>query len=69
MALEICNECGREVSTNAASCPNCGNPIKKAEPQTYQSCLNGCAWIIIIGIILIGIGFFSSFNSMIEGVK
>lgn len=27
MALIKCSECGKEVSSNAANCPNCGNPI------------------------------------------
>ena len=29
MALIKCEECGKEVSEKAASCPNCGNPINK----------------------------------------
>jgi hypothetical protein len=28
MALIKCPECGREVSTNAAACPHCGNPMQ-----------------------------------------
>ena len=28
MALIICPECGKEVSTAADSCPHCGYPIK-----------------------------------------
>ncbi|WOO43129.1 zinc-ribbon domain-containing protein [Rubellicoccus peritrichatus] len=28
MALISCSDCGKRVSSNAASCPNCGNPIK-----------------------------------------
>lgn len=28
MALIKCSECGKEVSDKAASCPNCGAPIK-----------------------------------------
>jgi DNA-directed RNA polymerase subunit RPC12/RpoP len=27
MALIKCSECGKEISSNAAACPNCGNPI------------------------------------------
>lgn len=27
MALIKCSECGKEVSSNATSCPSCGNPI------------------------------------------
>lgn len=28
MALVKCSECGKEISSNAESCPNCGNPMK-----------------------------------------
>jgi hypothetical protein len=27
MAMTECTECGREISSNAPSCPDCGNPI------------------------------------------
>lgn len=30
MALIKCSECGKDVSSNASSCPNCGNPINTA---------------------------------------
>ncbi len=30
MALIKCNECGKEVSSNARNCPHCGNPINTA---------------------------------------
>ncbi|HBM98519.1 MAG TPA: hypothetical protein DD413_03750 [Ruminococcus sp.] len=30
MALIKCSECGKEVSSKAHSCPNCGNPIDTA---------------------------------------
>lgn len=33
MALIKCPECGKEISDKAASCPNCGCPIKKASDQ------------------------------------
>ena len=29
MALIKCRECGKEVSTSAQNCPNCGAPVKK----------------------------------------
>lgn len=28
MALVKCSECGKEISSNAESCPNCGNPMQ-----------------------------------------
>ena len=29
MALIKCPECGKEISSNAVTCPNCGNPVPK----------------------------------------
>lgn len=29
MALVKCPECGKEISSKAAACPNCGNPMPK----------------------------------------
>ena len=29
MALIQCSECGKQISSNAESCPHCGNPIQK----------------------------------------
>lgn len=28
MALVKCSECGKDISSNAESCPNCGNPVR-----------------------------------------
>ena len=39
MSLVDCSECGSKVSTNAASCPHCGNPIIKSpeiSPDTSE---------------------------------
>lgn len=37
MALVKCPECGKEVSSNAAACPNCGSPIpKRMVPVTIE---------------------------------
>lgn len=30
MALIACDECGKQISSNAAACPGCGNPIATA---------------------------------------
>ena len=32
MALKKCSECGHEISTLAAACPNCGAPVKSVGP-------------------------------------
>lgn len=34
MSLIKCPECGQDVSTNANSCPHCGNPIKDSLAKT-----------------------------------
>lgn len=31
MAMIQCPECGKEISSNAESCPNCGTPLKKGK--------------------------------------
>ena len=36
MALMKCSECGKEVSSQAQSCPGCGNPIKPAPPPEVK---------------------------------
>lgn len=46
MALKKCNECGKEVSSKAASCPNCGAPVKRSSSI-------GCS-TIIAGIFVFG---------------
>ena len=38
MAMINCPECGREVSDQATSCPNCGIPINKTEKKFCQHC-------------------------------
>ncbi len=37
MVLAPCNECQKEVSTLAASCPNCGAPIQASETNPYSA--------------------------------
>lgn len=36
MALIKCPECGKEISDQAASCPNCGCPIKKTNGDSGE---------------------------------
>ncbi|MDR3132685.1 MAG: zinc-ribbon domain-containing protein [Prevotellaceae bacterium] len=37
MALITCSECGKKISDQAASCPNCGNPIN-VKGEEYLCC-------------------------------
>jgi hypothetical protein len=56
MALEACRECGKEVSTNAASCPHCAAP----RPALTEWAGIGMDWksqTKILGIPLIHIAF------------
>ena len=36
MALTTCSECGKPVSSSAASCPNCGFPLRP-QPLSTQA--------------------------------
>ena len=52
-----CNECGKEVSDKANTCPNCGAPIKedeiKREIKTGIKVSKKLATILIIALSLI----------------
>ena len=52
MALRKCKECGKEVSSKASACPNCGAPVKKA--PTQYGC-GGCLGFLLIGVVLLSI--------------
>jgi DNA-directed RNA polymerase subunit RPC12/RpoP/TM2 domain-containing membrane protein YozV len=41
MALTKCIDCGKEMSDNAVSCPNCGAPIKDVTPQGTSDIAGG----------------------------
>lgn len=36
MALIKCDECGKEISNQAKTCPNCGFPLKKPKKRTVN---------------------------------
>ncbi|WP_320045158.1 zinc ribbon domain-containing protein [uncultured Desulfobacter sp.] len=50
MALMKCKECGKEVSTKAKECPNCGAPVKRSS-SIGSGCLTIIAIFFVIGII------------------
>ena len=37
MALIKCPECGKEISDQAANCPNCGFPVNKSDSQSVPT--------------------------------
>lgn len=64
MALIKCPACGREISSDAASCPGCGHPIAPAPPRpeprqserkstTGRTLGLGCLGLVA-GLILLG---------------
>ncbi|MDP8263688.1 MAG: DUF3862 domain-containing protein [Candidatus Ancaeobacter aquaticus] len=44
MAMKKCKECGKEVSSKAEACPNCGAVLKKK---------TGCLTYIVAGLLLL----------------
>lgn len=51
-----CKECGKQVSTKAKTCPECGAPVKK---QT--GCLPGClVLLVLVPLIVIGLSEFGN---------
>lgn len=53
MALIKCEECGRDVSTNAARCPNCGNRIGRRSVQQLKPLAAALIIFFGIGMILV----------------
>lgn len=62
MALIPCPECGREVSTQAPSCPHCGNPITAVSGTgrpltTIQETSKPLKLQIVISVAMFVVGF------------
>ena len=61
MTLITCNDCGREISNKAASCPNCGAPTKwgkkqaKKERRKRRGNVQGAGCLLIILAIVLGL--------------
>lgn len=65
MALIECDECGAEVSSKAAACPKCGNPLAEPiappPPQAEQG-FNYMFWIglpVALVVAFLSIGYIS----------
>lgn len=58
MALIKCNECGKEISDKAQTCPHCGNPI---HPVIIEKTGKGwkLAKLISVIILILGLLLFS----------
>ena len=58
MALIKCPECGKEVSSNASNCPNCGHPIAQKERVIEKTVIKEKKKGSCLSKILMAIGFF-----------
>ncbi len=61
MAMIKCRECGKEISSRAEVCPNCGAKTRYGV-QSSEGKVAG--WILIIGIILGLLGIFLLFSGI-----
>lgn len=52
MAMQQCKECGNEVSSKAAACPQCGAPVKKKTSPVAWGCLT--LILLFVGLAIIG---------------
>ena len=48
MTLTKCEDCGHEVSTEAASCPNCGGPTPAARTRKSRRLI----WTVVVIVLL-----------------
>ena len=56
MALIACEECGKEISAEALTCPHCGKPSKKARNKAMDS-KQGIGCILVMSGIVIALLF------------
>lgn len=83
MALIKCSECGKDISSQAPACPNCGKPqaISGAVPTTIEQTskkwkkVHLVSWGMIIGGLIFmgndpayGLGFWGGVNLIIFGI-
>lgn len=62
MAIQKCHECGKDVSTTAKACPNCGASVKK--PLLQKNI--GCLCIVVSLIVILWMCSVPSFDSYKE---
>ena len=56
MAIQVCAECGKDVSTTAKSCPHCGAPQKKSGGTL------GAVFLIVLAVFVI-VNFMGGFGN------
>lgn len=67
MALITCHECGKEISENAQSCPQCGAPQKTANKMAKSNNNGMKKAMLILGIIGAFIAFGGAIGTLISG--
>lgn len=70
MALIQCEECGREISDKAKTCPKCGNPIKdirfaEIDAQNREYYKNFNKQQLVVNITAFLISMFAGYRTMI----
>jgi hypothetical protein len=55
MALIKCHECGKDVSTEATACPNCGAGVRKPSSESSGGLL--ILGIFVVGVLVVGLLF------------
>lgn len=58
MALIKCKECGKSISSDAWTCPNCGKPVQKATSDKKKKRTKYIIIAIIILLLCIGFGVY-----------
>src|SRR5688500_8523936 len=53
MALQACRECGKQVSTNAATCPHCGTPAPTKPAATGAILKAVVGLVVFVGVWLV----------------
>jgi len=59
MAMTVCDECGKDVSSKARECPHCGNPLTSGK-QATGAAADAAGWFVkwvargtVIGMIAV----------------
>lgn len=55
--LTACQECGKEISSEAKACPHCGKPTAAPGSKSSDGAKTGCLWIV--GSLAIAFGIYA----------
>lgn len=64
MAMIICPECKKKISSEARTCPRCGCPIENLDHSTLKEKNEGLYWVFIIVIAMINLGYIAVKNGL-----